>query len=111
MVKISDLRKPIELLSGRFVDRELPFKISPRMQAKKKKKATTKKRQQHETQMLPSAERSVFGKGMEETFDYLLALGLLAFLWPKASKHNNEKHYKTRGFVVCLLCFLWLVCP
>ena len=53
-----------ELLSGRFVDPELPFKIWPRIQAKKKKKDTTKKRQQHETQTLLSAEseRSVFGK-------------------------------------------------
>ena len=31
-----------ELLSGRFVDPELLFTISPRMQAKEKKKATTK---------------------------------------------------------------------
>ena len=80
-----------ELLSGRFVDPELPFKFSPRMQAKKKKKTTTKKWQQRETQTLLSAERTVFGKNMEETFDNLLALGLLAFFWPKASKHNSAK--------------------
>ena len=42
-----------------------------------------------------------FREKMEEKFDFLLALGLLAFLWPKASKHNSaKKHYKTRGFVV-----------
>ena len=31
------LENEFELLSGRFVDSELPFKISPRIQAKKKK--------------------------------------------------------------------------
>ena len=60
--KFQTFENQFELLSGRFVDPELPFKISPRMQAKKKKKATTKKWQRRETQTLLSAETSVFGK-------------------------------------------------
>ena len=89
--KTETFENQFELLAGRFVDPELPFKISPRMQAKKQKKAAAKKWQQRETQTLLSAERSVFGEKMEEQFDYLLALGLLIFLWPKASKHNSAK--------------------
>ena len=78
----------------------------------KKKKATAKKWQQRETQTLLSAERSVFGEKKEETFDYLLALGLLIFLWPKASKHNSAKNTIKQGVLLCLLlCFLWLLCP
>ena len=42
---------------------------------------------------------------MEKTFDYWLALGLLAFLCPEAPKQNNAKHYKTRGFVVFFVGF------
>ena len=40
-------------------------------------------------------------------------LWLLAFLWPTTSKDHSakKKHYKTRGFVVFLLCFLSLVYP
>ena len=41
--KIKTFENQFELLAGRFVDPELPFKISPRMQAKKKKKAAAKK--------------------------------------------------------------------
>ena len=46
---------------------------------------------------------------MEETFDYWLALGLLAFLCPEAPKQNSaKKHYKAKGFVVfCWFFFGW----
>ena len=41
--KFQTLENQFELLSGRFVDPELPFKISPRIQAKKKTKRHHKK--------------------------------------------------------------------
>ena len=76
--KFQTLENQFELLSGRFVDPELPFKIWPQTQAKKKKKDTTKKRQQRETQMLLSAERNVFGKKGTKNIDFFCpwAVGL-----------------------------------
>ena len=45
---------------------------------------------------------------MEETFDYWLPLGLLAFLCPKASKHNSAKHFNAKGLVIfCWIFFGW----
>ena len=40
--KTKTFENQFELLAGRFVDPELPFKISPRMQAKKKRKPPQK---------------------------------------------------------------------
>ena len=40
--KFQTLENQFELLSGRFVDPELPFKIWPRIQAKKKRKTPQK---------------------------------------------------------------------
>ena len=48
----------------------------------------------------------------ERTWNFLLifdGLGLLAFLSPNTSNDNCQKHYKTRGFVVFLLCFCVVV--
>ena len=46
---------------------------------------------------------------MEEHFDYLLALGLLAFLWPKASKHNSAKQNTIKQGVLLFFFVLSLV--
>ena len=98
--KFQTFENQFELLAGRFVDPERPFKISPRMQAKKKKKATTNKRQQRETQTLLSAKRSVVGKKLKK---FLIICWPLV-CWPFSGQRPlntiaHKKRYKTRGLL------------
>ena len=94
------------------MDPELPFKIWPRIQAKKKErhhKETTTTRNPN----VFFRRKKRFRKKKGRKLRFLFALGLLAFLWQTASKHNNAKrHHKPRGFVgLFLLCCLWSVYP
>ena len=87
--KSQTLENQFELLSGRFVDPELPFKIWPRVQAKKKKPQKNDNNAKPKRFLL---QKEAFGLKKEENFNSLFALGLLAFLWQKASKHNSAKN-------------------
>ena len=104
--KVETLKNKFQHWSGRFVVPELPVAMGPRIQAEKTK---TQKNITARYPTLLSAERSALGeKGRKK----MLSCLALAFLWPKTSKdHSATKHYKTRGFVVFVLCFLSSVCP
>ena len=107
--KFRTLENQFELPSGRFVNPELPFKFWPRIQAKKiktpQKTATTR----NPNVSFCRKKRFRGKKGRKLRFSF--ALGLLAFLWPKASKHNSAKNTIEQGGLLFCLCFLWSVCP
>ena len=91
--KLQTLENQFALLLGRFVDPELPFSHEF-----KQREDTTNKRQQREPKRF-FLQKEAFSGNKKANFD-LFALGLLAFLWRKAS---NAKTIK-QGF-----CFFYLV--
>ena len=87
------LENQFEQLSGRFVDPELPFKISPRIQAKKKK--TPRKNDNNAKPKRFFLQKGVFSGKKEENFDIFCPWSADLSV-QKASKHNNakKKNYK-----------------
>ena len=100
------LENQFELLSGRFVDPELPFKISPRIQAKKKRRHHEKTTTTRNPNVSFCRKERFREKKRKKTTSFF-ALGLLAFLCIRPLNTIAQKNIK-QGFCffVFMLCFL-----
>ena len=100
--KFQTFENQFERLSGRFVDPELPFKISPRMQATTKNDNNAKPKRFF-------LQKEAFWEKIEENL--IICWPLVC--WPFCGQRpRSAKNTIKQGVLLFfLLCFLWLVCP